>query len=118
MRRSDRLQPLLWITADLTYSFSIITPSGEKYKGEGYETADEAREARNLLGMKLQLLGKGVWVDPVWYKPKLHYTRRGTYPSPHSFLTDVTTQGDPRLGRLPESLPDVPGRIADRRRTQ
>jgi hypothetical protein len=120
VRSSERIYPKLWITASLTYSFSLTTPQGFCYRIDNFDTEEKAREYRNELGEELARRGEGVWVNPPPSKNPMKntYLRRGPQPSSDSYLTDIIMQGDPTHGRQPESLPDVPGRIRERRNGQ
>jgi hypothetical protein len=111
---SGKLKSLMWMTQSLTYSFSIRTPESLIYRQDGFETVQEAHDARNILGIKLAIQGLGIWVNPPYREPKPYY-RRGPRSSEDSLLTEMTFSGSSLAGLTPEMLPDTPGRITERK---
>jgi hypothetical protein len=104
----------IWMTASLTYSFSIITPDRRHYRKDGFLDFQEALAARTKLGEELEALGEGRWKEPK-LTGSYQYVRRGPRSSPSSYLTDAIFNADSRLGLRPDMLPDLPGSRVTRR---
>jgi hypothetical protein len=111
---AEKLRSCLWMTATLTYSFSIHTPDNQAYRQDGFLTLVEARDARTRLGKELESLGAGIWKEPKM-TGHYQYTRRGRPSSESSYLTDAIFNADSRLGLRPDMLPDLPGGRITRR---
>jgi hypothetical protein len=111
---SKKLRSRVWMTQALTYSFAIHIPHSLTYRQDGFETPQEAHEARNLLGIKLALQGLGTWVNPPYHEPS-PYVKPGPKASEDSLLTEMTFSGSSLAGLTPAMLPDTPGRITERK---
>jgi len=114
-KNKGRIKGWIWVTSALSFSFSMKTPSGLHYRNDGFNTQEEAREAQDKLGKALEFQGEGVWKQAPPLKNPYYY-RRGPQSSEDSYYTQAVLQGDSRLQLLPIMLPDVPGRIVEKRR--
>ena len=110
-----RIKGRVWIGPSLSYSFFIKTPDGLLYRQDGFETSQDASSAINLLGTKLASEGKGTWKTYI-FNGKTHYTKRGPKASEDSYMSEAIFSGNSRTRLLPTMLPDVPGRIVEKRR--
>lgn len=115
-KNKGRIIGRVWFASSLTYSYYLKTPEGLVYRNDGYPSLEAARAAQNTQAIALQSEGKGSWDIPLTHKPvKTVYTKRGKNSSEDSYLTESIFQGNSRLRLMPEMLPDVPGRVIEKK---